>query len=251
MHVRLIPAKSDNYIYLLTEGDATAVVDPGEAEPVLKVLEAEGRGLDLIINTHHHGDHIDGNAALVAKYGAKLIGPASETKRIPGMDETVAEGDEIEFAGHKAQVFETPGHTTGHVCFYFADAGVLLSGDTLFALGCGRLFEGSPAQMWDSLLKLRALPDETLGYCGHEYTQSNARFAVSIDPDNAALAERAAQIDAARAAGKPTIPFRLGDEKVTSPFLRADDPAMQAALGMAGADPVAVFAEIRGQKDRF
>ena len=251
MHVQLIPALSDSYFYLLTEGGATAVVDPGEAQPVIDVLEAEGRGLDLILNTHHHGDHIDGNAALKARYGAKLIGPAAETRRIPGMDQTVSEGDEIEFAGNNAQVIETPGHTSGHVSFHFAGAGVLFCGDTLFSLGCGRVFEGTPEQMWDSLKKLRALPGETLCYCGHEYTQSNARFALTIEPGNAALKARADEIDRLRGAGRPTIPFGLEAEKATNPFLRADAPELLGAIGRGGGDPVGVFADIRARKDRF
>lgn len=253
LDVVLVPVRSDNYVYLLHDADsgATAVVDPGEAAPVIAALEARGWTPSVILNTHHHADHIAGNEDVRAKYGCTLVGPKSETGRIPGMDVTLAEGDAFEFAGHKAEIFETPGHTLGHIAFYFADSDILLSGDTLFVLGCGRVFEGTMEQMWDSLKKLRALPASTKIYCGHEYTQSNARFALSVDGDNAKLQAKAAEIDALRAAGKPTVPGQLGDELDTNPFLRADDPALAAAIGMAGADPVAVFAEVRHRKDTF
>ena len=253
LEVVLVPARSDNYVYLLHDADsgATAVVDPGEAAPVLAALEARGWKPTHILNTHHHGDHIEGNEAVRAKYGCTLVGPKSETARISGMDVTLAEGDVFEFAGHKAEIFETPGHTLGHIAFFFPDSDILLSGDTLFVLGCGRVFEGTMEQMWDSLKKLRALPASTRIYCGHEYTQSNARFALSVDGGNARLKAQAEAIDKARAAGKPTVPSTLGDELETNPFLRADDPALAAAIGMAGADPVAVFAEVRRRKDTF
>lgn len=251
MEVRALPALSDNYIYLLLDGDKAAVVDPGVPDVVIEALEAEGRGLDLILNTHHHGDHIAGNEALKARYGAYLIGPAAEAGRISGMDRQVAAGDSVEFAGKTASVIETPGHTTGHIAFHFASEAALFCGDTLFSLGCGRMFEGSPQQFWDSLKKLRALPEETQVYCGHEYTASNARFAVSIDPDNTTLAERSNDVERLRAAGQPTIPSRLGEEIAANPFLRADDPGLQAALGLSGQDPVTVFADIRSRKDRF
>jgi len=253
LDVVLVPALSDNYVYLLHDPDtgATAVVDPGEAEPVEAALAARGWTLSQIVNTHHHGDHIGGNAALKAKHGAQLIGPRAEAARIPGMDVTVGAGDSVEIAGHQATVYETPGHTTGHISLHVPGSHALFCGDTLFALGCGRMFEGTPAQFWASLSTLRTLPAETRIYCGHEYTQSNARFALAIDGGNAALKARAAEIDRLRAAGQPTVPSTLAQELGTNPFLRADDPAMAAAVGKAGAAPAEVFAEIRRRKDSF
>jgi hydroxyacylglutathione hydrolase len=253
LDIVLVPALSDNYVYLLHDAasGATAVVDPGEAAPVEAALAERGWTLTHILNTHHHADHIDGNEALKAKYGATLVGPKAEAARIPDMDVTVAEGDTYDFAGHTAQVYETPGHTTGHISFYFADSDALFPGDTLFSLGCGRMFEGTPAQFWDSLRKLRDLPDSTYIYCGHEYTASNAKFALSIDGDNDALKARATEIEELRAEGRPTIPSLLGQEKAINPFLRADDPKIAAAVGKSGADPVEVFAAVRKGKDTF
>lgn len=253
LDVILLPALKDNYIYLLRETatGTVAVVDPAEAGTVRSALDARGWGLDMILNTHHHHDHIAGNAELKARYGATIVGPASETGRIPDMDRTVSEGDTVEVGAEVARVMETPGHTTGHIAFVFDGAQALFCGDTLFSLGCGRMFEGTPEQMWASLEKLRALPDAMRIYCGHEYTQSNARFALSIDPDNPALAAKAEAVDAARGAGEPTIPSDLGSEKQANPFLRADDPALAAAVGRAGDGPAAVFAEIRRRKDSF
>ncbi len=249
----LVPALSDNYVYLVHDhaSGATAVVDPAEAAPVQAALDARRWNLTHILNTHHHGDHIGGNQELVERHAAVLIGPKAETARIPGMDVTVAEGDVVDFAGHTGTVFETPGHTSGHIAFWFADSDALFCGDTLFALGCGRVFEGTMEQMWSSLLKLRGLASTARIYCGHEYTVSNARFALSIDPDNVRLQARTREFEETRARGTPTIPAVLADELDTNPFLRADHPGLAAAVGMAGADPVAVFAEIRGRKDRF
>lgn len=251
LEIALIPALSDNYVYLAHDpaSGATAVVDPAEAAPVLAALEQRGWTLTHILNTHHHADHIGGNEELKARFGVPIVGPRADAARIPGIDVEVGDGDTYDFAGHQARVFDTPGHTRGHIAFWFPDSEALFCGDTLFALGCGRLFEGTPQQMWDSLCKLRALPDATRVYCGHEYTQSNARFALTIEPDNEELRARAAAIDALRAKGEPTIPSTLGEEKRTNPFLRADVPEVQEAVGMAGADPAAVFGEIRKRKD--
>lgn len=253
LDIRLIPALSDNYIHLLRcrETGTVAVVDPAEADPVVAALEKAGSGLDLILNTHHHHDHIGGNAALKARYGARIVGPAAETARIPDMDETVADGDTVSVGACTAETIAVPGHTTGHIAFYFDGSKALFAGDALFALGCGRMFEGEPAGMWQGLTRLRALPDAVALYCGHEYTAANARFAREIDPDNADLAAYAAEIAAARAADRPTLPADLGREKRCNPFLRADDPALAAAMGKSGADPAAVFAAIRAAKDRF
>ncbi|HBN51204.1 MAG: hydroxyacylglutathione hydrolase [Thalassospira sp.] len=251
--VFVIPCLSDNYIYLVRchETGTTVIVDPGEAGPVISALEDRGWSLDIVINTHHHNDHIGGNAELIARYGAKLIGPKAETMRIPGMDQTVAEGDEVMIGALSGQVFDVPGHTSGHIAFYFPAVSALFSGDSLFALGCGRLFEGTPAQMWQSLQKFRNLPGETLVYCGHEYTQSNARFAATIETDNVALKARCAEIDDLRARGIPTIPSRMDKELATNPFLRADHASVASDLGMEGATATEIFAEIRGRKDRF
>lgn len=253
LDITLLPALKDNYIYLVRETTTgtVAVVDPAEAGPVRAALDQRGWGLDLILNTHHHADHIGGNADLKAYYGATVVGPAAETARIPDMDRTVAEGDTVTVGEETARVIATPGHTTGHVAFAFEAAQALFCGDTLFSLGCGRMFEGTAEEMWASMEKLRALPDGMRIYCGHEYTQANARFARSIDPDNPDLAARADDVAAARAAGEPTLPAELGAEKRTNPFLRADDPALAAAVGKADADPAAVFGEIRRRKDSF
>ena len=251
--VELLPALSDNYIYLLHEADSgtTAVVDPAEPGPVIAALDRHGWSLDWILNTHHHMDHIGGNAALKERYGARIVGPRAEVSRIADMDRTVGQGDEVAVGGETARVFETPGHTSGHISFWFESSKALFCGDTLFALGCGRLFEGTPAQMWDSLSTLRDLPDDTSIYCGHEYTASNAKFALTIEPDNQELAARAEDIVAMRARGEPTIPTSLGLEKRTNPFLRADLPELQAAIGMPNSSTVTAFAEVRGRKDRF
>jgi hydroxyacylglutathione hydrolase len=253
MDIQLIPAFSDNYVYLFKDpaSEAVGIVDPGEAEPVLAALDRLGWRPTHIFNTHHHADHIGGNGVLKQRFGCTIVGPAADRNRIPDLDVAVGEEDTYRFGSQEVRVFETPGHTSGHISLWFSEASALFSGDTLFALGCGRLFEGTPAQMWNSLLKLRALPADTRIYCGHEYTLSNARFAVTVDPDNPALKERAADIVILRDAGKPTIPTTLGVERATNPFLRADDPGVAAAVGLAGADPVEVFAEIRRRKDRF
>jgi len=252
LEIELVPALSDNYVYLVrdTSTGEVAVIDPAEAGPVDAALMARGWRPSVIFNTHHHGDHIDGNAALIEKYGCKLVGPAAESARIPGMDQTVKEGDTVAIGAEKGQVFETPGHTKGHISIYFPGGPALFAGDTLFALGCGRMFEGTPLEFWTSLAKLRDLPDDVSVYCGHEYTASNAKFAISVDPDNAALKAQVAEVGRKRAQGLPTVPSRLGDEKAANPFLRADDPDLAARMGAAG-DPVAAFAEIRRRKDNF
>ena len=251
--VIVIPCLSDNYTYLVRchRSEMTAIIDPGEAAPVIAALEERGWQLDLVINTHHHHDHIGGNAELMEKYGAKLLGPTAEKSRIPNMDETAAEGDQVLIGELEGRVFDVPGHTSGHIAFYFPAITALFSGDSLFALGCGRLFEGTPEQMWQSLQKFRNLPPSTQVYCGHEYTQSNARFAKTIEPDNAILAARCQDIDGLRARNIPTIPSRIDVELVTNPFLRADDPDVAKAMGMTGATPSEIFTEIRKRKDHF
>ncbi|HEX6978597.1 MAG TPA: hydroxyacylglutathione hydrolase [Alphaproteobacteria bacterium] len=243
----------DNYVWLLREpaSGAVAAVDPSEAAPVRRRLDELGWRLTHILNTHHHGDHTGGNLELKQATGCTIVGPSADRERIPGIDVAVGEGETYRFGDESAHVFDVPGHTRGHIAFWFPDSDALFCGDTLFAIGCGRLFEGTPSQMWTSLTKLRGLPPATRVYCAHEYTQSNARFALAIDPDNAALKTRAARVDALRAKGLPTVPATLAEECRTNPFLRADDAAFARRLGLDPRDPVAVFAEIRARKDRF
>lgn len=243
----------DNYVWLLREPQSgkVAVVDPSEAAPVKAKLAALGWKLTHILNTHHHWDHTGGNLELKQATGATIVGPAADRDRIPGIDVALGECETYRFGAEPAMVFDIPGHTRGHIAFWFSESDALFCGDTLFTLGCGRLFEGTPAQMWTSLLKLRGLPPETRVFCGHEYTQSNARFAVAIDPDNKALKTRAATVDAARAKGLPTVPATLAEERATNPFLRADDAAFARAQGLDASDPVAVLAAIRSRKDKF
>jgi hydroxyacylglutathione hydrolase len=253
LEIRLVPLLTDNYAYLLHDaasGEA-AVVDPSEAGPVLAVLKETGWRLAHILNTHHHHDHIGGNAALQQATGAHLAGPERDRHRIPGLQTGLAEGDSYRVGTRVLRVLEVPGHTSGHIALVFDEDQAVFSGDTLFALGCGRLFEGTPAQMWDSLKKLRGLPEATRVYCGHEYTQSNCRFAVTVEPDNRDLAVRAEEIARLRAAGRPTIPSTIGLERRTNPFLRADAPELLAANAWAGRDPVESFAELRRRKDNF
>lgn len=251
--IELVPCRSDNYAVLVHDSGSgtTLLVDAPDAAPIQAVLDRRGWRLTHILVTHHHGDHVAGIAALKAASGAAVIGPAREADRIADLDRTVGDGDRIAAGPFEATVIETPGHTLGHVSFWFPKERLLFSGDTLFAMGCGRLFEGTAADMWGSLTRLAALPEDTAVYCGHEYTLSNARFALAIAPDDAAVAARAASVEAERAAGRPTIPTSIGAERATNPFLMAADPATAARLGLAGADPVAVFAEIRRRKDAF
>jgi hydroxyacylglutathione hydrolase len=253
LQIEILPIFADNYIYLLRDADrgVTGVVDPGDAAPVLARLGETGWKLDWILSTHHHQDHTGGNLELKRATGCRIAGPAGERDAIPGLDLALSEGDRFELGSASATILETPGHTRGHISYWFEQDGALFCADTLFALGCGRVFEGTPPQMWASLSKLAALPDSTRVYCGHEYTQSNARFAVTVDPDNSALARRAAEVERLRAAGQPTIPSTLGEERATNPFLRAGDPGIRRVLGLAGASDAEVFAEIRRRKDRF
>ncbi len=218
-----VPMLSDNYAWLLRDGasGATAIVDPAEAAPGIAAIEAAGGRLDLILLTHHHGDHIDGAAEIAAKYGAKIVGARADAHRLPKLDIALAEGEHVALGESEAVVIDTPGHTRGHIAYFFANGAILCSGDTLFSLGCGRLFEGDAADMYASMRKLAALPGDSLVCCGHEYTQSNAKFALSIDPDNEDLKARATQVDLLRARGEPTVPSRLELELKTNPYLRA------------------------------
>lgn len=245
--------RSDNFGVLIHDPQTgkTASIDAPEEGPILDALERNGWTLDEILTTHHHGDHVEANAALKQRFGAKITGPAAEAGRIPGIDVEVADGDSIAFGSQTAKIIATPGHTLGEISYFFPDSGLLFAGDTLFALGCGRVFEGTPEMMWNSLQKLMKLPPATMIYCGHEYTQANAAFAVSVDPDNAALKKRCDEIAAQRQAGLPTLPTTLEIELATNPFLRPDDPAIRAQLGMQDAADSVVFTEIRARKDRF
>jgi hydroxyacylglutathione hydrolase len=247
--IEIVPCLSDNYAYLVRSGAFCAVVDPSEPAPVQAALARTGWTLTHILNTHHHLDHTGGNLALKEETGARVVGPGKDAARIPGIDVGVDETTGWEFDGRKVQVLEVPAHTRGAITFVID--GNAFTGDTLFTLGCGRLFEGDPAMMWNSLSKLMRLPDETLVWCGHEYTQTNGRFALSIEPGNTALAARMKDVDAARAAGRPTVPATLGLEKQTNPFLRPGSAEIRKSLGMEKADTALVFGEIRERKNNF
>ena len=253
VEVHQIPTRNDNYVYLLREADGTraAVVDPSDAAPVQEALARLGWTLTHVLATHHHNDHIGGVPELKDQTGCIVVGPRADRDRIPGIDVEVGDGDRYDFHGAVATVFDTPGHTKGHIAYWFEESKALFCGDTLFALGCGRVFEGTHEQMWNSLSKFRAVPDDTLVYCAHEYTQANARFAVTVDPANEALQAYSKQIDEARAAGRPTVPSEMGLERRANPFLRADSPDLARAVGLEGKGPVAVFAEVRTRKDNF
>jgi hydroxyacylglutathione hydrolase len=249
----MIPVLSDNYVYLLHEprDGLTAVVDPGVAAPVLKALDKHDRRLDLALITHHHGDHVGGLAEVKAATGCSVVGPRADAWRVPGLDRLVDEGDSFSFGTLEVRALATPGHTLGHVSYWLPEAEALFCGDTLFALGCGRLLEGDAPTMWRSLAKLRDLPEATRVYCGHEYTQTNARFARSVDPENAELGHRAKEIDDLRSRGTATLPTTVGLERRTNPFLRPGDAAIRSRVGVGPeADDVAVFAELRRRKDR-
>jgi hydroxyacylglutathione hydrolase len=250
---RLFTCLQDNYGVLLhdPETGATAAIDAPEAEPVEAALQETGWKLTDILVTHHHADHTGGIVALKAKHKCRVVAPGKEKSKIPGVDETVREGDIVKVGSLSAKVIETPGHTLDHITYWFAKDRLAFAGDTLFSIGCGRVIEGTPEMMWRSLLKLRDLPNETRVYCGHEYTAANIRFALSIDKNNPVLTARAAQVKQQRAEGAPTIPVTIGDEKLANPFLRADVSELAADIGMAGKPAAQVFAEIRGRKDRF
>lgn len=255
LEIRQFPARDDNYGVLVhdTASGATASIDAPEEDAILDALEETGWRLTDIFVTHHHYDHVEAVKALKARFGVRVVASTwdAERGRVPLVDRAVADGDHVFLGQTRVDVIAVPGHTLGHVAYHIPAAHALFAGDTLFSLGCGRLFEGTAAEMWASLRKLRALPGETMVYCGHEYTQSNARFALTIETDNSALKVRAKAIDALRDEGLPTVPVKLDDEIATNPFLRADVTAVKAALGMLEASDEAVFAEIRERKNRF
>lgn len=253
LQVETIPCLDDNYAYIAHDfgSGETAVVDVPEAAPILAALDARGWRATQVLLTHHHADHVQGLDELLASHDARVTGAAADAHRLPPLDHAVSEGDTVTIGSETGTVIEVPGHTIGHIAFHFPQSSVAFTADSLMALGCGRVFEGTMAQMWDSLQKLAALPPDTLICSGHEYTAANARFALTIDPGNPALISRAEAVEAARAQGQPTVPSVLSDELATNPFLRAADQDVQAHLGMSGADPAEVFAEIRCRKDRF
>lgn len=253
MEIEQVPALTDNYVYLLhsPSDGLTAAIDPAEAAPVNAALKAKGWKLTHIYCTHHHPDHVGGNLELKAKWKCEIVGFAGDKPRIPGMDRGFKEGDTFPFGGDNVLVMEIPGHTTGHIALYFQKYQLLFCGDTLFSAGCGRLFEGTARQMWDSLTRMRELPAETKVYCAHEYTQSNLKFARSIDPENQALKKFAEGVALLRKQGKPTVPSTIEVERAINPFLRADQSDLQNSLGLSGLDPVQVFTQIRQRKDNF
>lgn len=245
--------RSDNFAVLLHDPKSgkTAAIDAPEADPIIATLKERGWTLSHILVTHKHFDHIEGIPVLQAAYDCEVIGPEESAAETGMYDRTVDDGDMFDWAGIEVQVITTPGHTLDHVSYFMPGEKLVFVGDTVFSLGCGRVVEGDHAMMWDSILRLRALPDDTELYCGHEYTLANAKFAMTVDPQNAALKARVAEVEKLRAADKPALPTTIAREKATNPFLRADDPALMKALGMAGAKPAAVFAEIRTRKDKF
>ena len=253
LEVHQIPVLNDNYVYLAHEADSdvTAVIDPAVVDPVLAAADAKSWRITHILNTHHHNDHTGGNLEIKSATGCTIVGPRADRDRIPGIDIEVGDGDTYTLGVADAKVFDVPGHTRGHIAYWFAGSDTLFCGDTLFAMGCGRLFEGTPQQMWTSLSKLLALPDDTRVYCAHEYTQANGRFALSVEPDNKALVERMADVDAARDRGEPTVPSTMALERATNPFLRPDSENLQRTIGLQGQDIVDVFAETRRLKDNF
>ena len=251
--IHQVTCLQDNFGVLLhdPETGATAAIDAPETAAVESALKSTGWKLTDILVTHHHSDHTDGIPDLKRKYGCRVVGPRAEANRIADLDETVAEGEVVKVGSLSAQVLETPGHTSGHISYWLKADKVAFVGDTLFSIGCGRVLEGSAEMMWNSLLKLRALPDETRFFCGHEYTASNVAYARTVEPNNSALSMRADEVAKLRAAGKPTLPATIGSEKRANPFLRADLPEVAAAVGLPGAPAAQVFAKIRAGKDTF
>jgi hydroxyacylglutathione hydrolase len=251
--IRLFRCLSDNFGVLLhdSETGATASIDAPEAGPIEAALKETGWRLTDILVTHHHADHTQGIQALKERHNCRVVAPAAEAAKVPAVNETLREGDTVKVGTLTANVIETPGHTLGHIAYWFHKEKLAFVGDTLFSIGCGRVIEGTPQQMWASLKKLRDLPDDTQIYCGHEYTLANIKFALSIDKDNPVLIAREAQAREQAQEGEPTIPVTIGDEKLANPFLRADLPDLACDIGMAGKPAAEVFAEIRARKNKF
>jgi len=252
LDIHLFPCRSDNYGVLLHDKDAglTLAIDTPETDAVRGALTDRGWSLDYILNTHHHFDHVEGNEALKAETGCTIVGPLGEAEKIPGIDISLSDGEEFAFGERKIKVISTPGHTIAPSTYWIPDSGLLFAGDTLFALGCGRLFEGTAEMMWNSLQKIMALPGDTQVYCGHEYTLSNGEFALSIEPGNDALVARVEAVREARRAKQPTVPSQLSVELATNVFLRPDSPEIRQRLNMQDADDAQVFAQIRHLKDQ-
>jgi hydroxyacylglutathione hydrolase len=250
--IRLFPCLSDNFGYLIHDPrtKATASIDAPEAGPIIEALERENWRLTDILITHHHGDHVGGVAELKQKYKTRVVAPHDKSANIANVDVRVGQGDVVKVGGLLARVLETPGHTLDHISYVFDNDKALFAADTLFSIGCGRVFEGNYPMMWDSLLKLRALPDDFKLYCGHEYTAANVKFALTVEPDNAALRARAEEVARLRAANKPTVPTLLGDEKKANVFLRADEPSVAASVRMKGRSAAEVFGELRERKNK-
>lgn len=250
--IRLFPCLSDNFGYLIHDPatKATASIDAPEAGPIIKAIEREGWTLTDILVTHHHADHVGGIAELKSKYKCRVVAPHDKGTAIALVDERVKEGTTVKVGNLTARVLETPGHTLDHISYVFGDERALFCADTLFSIGCGRVFEGTYPMMWDSLLKLRALPNDMRVYCGHEYTASNVKFALGIEPNNPALKARAEEVTKLHAANQPTVPTLIRDEKEANVFLRADVPSVAAAVGLAGKSPAEVFGEIRERKNK-
>ncbi|MEL6828591.1 MAG: hydroxyacylglutathione hydrolase [Pseudomonadota bacterium] len=252
LHVHQFPCLNDNYGYLVhdSESGETAAIDTPDAEKYLSEANQLNWTITAIWNTHWHPDHAGGNQAIKAATGCRIIGPANEADKIPAIDRAVKGGDSVQLGNVTAHVIDVPGHTLGHIAFHLADQSMAFVGDSVFALGCGRVFEGDANMMWTSLSRIKALPEETVLYCAHEYTQANARFAETVDPDNQTLTAYIQEIDDKRSRKERTVPTVLSRELLTNPFLRADDPELQERMGHPG-DAVATFAEVRGRKDRF
>jgi hydroxyacylglutathione hydrolase len=250
--IRLFPCLTDNFGTLIHDPatKATAAIDAPEAGPIVKALEGEGWQLTDILITHHHHDHVGGVAALKQKYSCRVVAPHDKSAKIANVDLRAGHGEVVKVGGLSARVLETPGHTLDHIAYVFDSEKVVFAADTLFSIGCGRVFEGNYPMMWDSLLKLRALPDDFKLYCGHEYTTANVKFALTVEPENAALKARAEEVAQLRAASKPTVPTLMGEEKKANVFLRADDPSVAAKLHMKGAKAAEVFGELRERKNK-
>ena len=246
-----VPCLTDNYAFLIHDARSgrTALIDAPEAAPIRAALDARDWTLTDILITHHHDDHVQGLAAV--RGSARVIGAKADAHRLPPLDAALAPGDAVEVCGQTVHVLDVSGHTIGHVAYHLPDAGLLFTGDSLMAMGCGRLFEGTPAQMWDSLRRLRDLPGDTVVCSGHEYTATNARFALSLEPDNGDIISRAAATRTARENGHATVPSQLSLECRTNPFLRAEDPVLAQAIAIADAQPAEIFTEIRARRDRF